>query len=152
MRQIDSLQQIMKSMCNKHRRLGKQVQFVNALTHEEHQCRSEIIIKHIEAEGLQTAIPIVDTTMDALEYPAEPGRSELTIREWIQREAGILAIEYTNSTPHSGRILAVIYETEQEQKKTILDNVIRKAYEEKIPKEEKFRFRGRMMAKRKGVT
>ena len=80
-RQIDSLQRIMKSICNKHRRFGKHVEFVNAPKYEEHQRRGEIIIRHTEEEGLQTAIPIVDTAVDALEYPAEPGISELTIRE-----------------------------------------------------------------------
>ena len=78
--------------------------------------------------------------------------SEDSICDWIVQESGILGLEYTNSTPHSGRVLAIVYENEIEVKQQQLDVVLDKAYRDKIPNEERFLFKGQMIAKRNGVT
>ncbi len=145
-RQIDSLQRVLKQVCNKKQLLSEHVEFVKAPKREEDQHLCKIIIKHTEAEESQTAIPIIDMTIAAMEYSAGKDCSDLSIHEWISQMSGILAIEYTNSTPHSGRALAVVYELEVTQKQALLDDVICRAYKEKIPKEEKFWFRGRTTA------
>ena len=123
-RQIESLQRLLKQVCNEKQLFGEHVEFVPAPKRKEDQRLCEIINKHTEAEGSQTAIPIVDMTIAAMEHPVGIGGSDLSIRKWIKQEAGILALEYTNSTPHSGRSLAVVYELEVKQKQAQLEDVI----------------------------
>ena len=150
-RQIESLQRTMKSLCNKQHCFGKHVKFVNAAAHDDHQRLVELIDRHVVEEDKQTAISIVDVTIAALEHSASVNLED-SIRDWIVQESGILGLEYTDSTPHSGRVLAIVYEQELAAKQQQLDVVLDKAYSNKIPKEEQFLFNGRMTAKCNGVT
>ncbi len=94
-RQAQTLQRILKSICNKEKLLREHVTFVNASGRGEQNNikQDQIASVNLEEEQYQVTIPVVDITMLALDFTTEFKGKKCTVREVLRGEAGLISIE-----------------------------------------------------------
>ena len=151
---MKSATETLQDICNESHLMGPQVQFRPLNNSDIHFKTSlaQIICAQWKAEDEQSAIPIVDMAPTAanLIVPFQ-GRDE-SVRNIIVQQAKLLSLETTNSSPHSGRFLAVVPTAELEEKKKAIDRALEYVYDKCIPMSGHLRHCGRPIAKRQGKT
>ncbi len=142
------------NLCNEQQKLGPQVKFVslcNSDTNFQNEL-ADIIRAQWRSDDEQSAIPIVDMAMTAVEYVVNYDGVKNTIRNIIVQRAGLLSLESTNSSPHSGRFLAIVPTKDLEEKWQAIDEALEYVYDKLIPMSGHLRHRGHPIAQRQGNT
>ena len=125
-RQISTVTTALQDICSNRCALGPHVRFKELANNDPdfHPKLGAIIREQWKAEEDQVAIPIVDMTMAGLELKIVHNEVNQTVCQVLVKQAGLLSLENTNSSSHSGRFLAVVWTSLIDETKSRIDNAL----------------------------
>ncbi len=144
--------QALETTCNENNELGDHVRFRSLSPRDsEFQPKlSSIIRDQWKEEDRQVALPIIDMTIAGLDMVTEINGQCQTVRQAIVQHAGLLSLENTNSSPHSGRFLAVAKSNNIESTENKLDEALERIYDRNVPMNFQYRRNRSSFPRRQG--